>query len=117
MNQTKYIKVLIHKTSLEYCKPTTTPCKPHNSLLVIEGTPLFDPSFYRSIVRSLQYLTFIRPNIAFAVNSIYHFMTSPTDVHLAAVKQILRYLQGTIQAGICYLATAAISLNAFSDTD
>lgn len=102
MNQTKNIKDLKHKAGLESCKPTTTPCKLHNSLFVIEGTPLSDLSLYRSIVGSLQYLTFTRPDIAFAVNSVCHFMTSPTDVHLATMKQILRYLQGTIQAGIYY---------------
>ncbi|XP_017189188.2 uncharacterized mitochondrial protein AtMg00810-like [Malus domestica] len=117
VNQTKYIKDLIHKVGLESCKPATTPCKPHNSMLVTEGKPLADPSIYRSIVGSLQYLTFTRPDIAFAVNSVCQFMTSPTDVHLTVVKRILRYLHGTIQAGICYSATAAVSLNAFSDAD
>ena len=51
------------------------------------------------------------------MNYVRQFMTSPTDVHIAAVKRILRYLQGTIQAGICYSATAEVSLNAFSDVD
>ncbi|XP_050125670.1 uncharacterized mitochondrial protein AtMg00810-like [Malus sylvestris] len=117
VNQTKYIKDLIHKAGLKSCKPTTTPYKPHNSMLVTEGKPLVDPSIYRSIVGSLQYLTFTRPDIAFAVNSVCQFMTSPTDDHLTAVKRILRYLQGTIEAGICYSAIAAVSLNAFSDAD
>ncbi|CAN6679930.1 unnamed protein product [Malus baccata var. baccata] len=117
VNQTKYIKDLIHNAGLKSCKPTTTPYNPHNLMLVTEGKPLVDPSIYRSIVGSLQYLTFTRPDIAFAVNSVCQFMTSPTDDHLTPVKRILRYLQGTIQAGICYSAIAAVSLNAFSDAD
>ncbi|CAN6715703.1 unnamed protein product [Malus baccata var. baccata] len=106
VNQTKYIKDLIHKTGLESCKPATTPCKPHNSMLVTEGKPLANPSIYRSIVGSLQYLTFTRPDIAFVVNLVCQFMTSPTDI-------LVRYNS----AGICYSATAAVSLNAFSDAD
>lgn len=58
VDQAKYIKNLIHKASLDSCKPATTPCKPHTSLLMNEGNPLTNPSTYRSIVGSLQYLTF-----------------------------------------------------------
>lgn len=68
VNQSKYIKDLMHKVGMESCKPATTPCKPHDSLLIIEGILLSDPTFYRSIVGSLQYLTFTRLNIAFTVN-------------------------------------------------
>lgn len=44
-------------------------------------------------------------------------MTSPTDVHLGAIKRVLRYLQGIIQAGICYSENADMNLNAFSYVD
>ena len=86
VNQSKYIKNLIHKAGMDSCKPASTPCKPHNSLLVTEAIPLSDRTFYRSIVGSLQYLTFTRPDIAFAVNSVCQFMKTPTDIHLGAVK-------------------------------
>ncbi|KAM1191971.1 hypothetical protein ACFX2G_012598 [Malus domestica] len=70
VNQAKYVKDLIHKAGLDSCKSATTPCKPHHQLLASEGTMLSDPSMYRSIVGSLQYLTFTRPDIAFSVNSV-----------------------------------------------
>ncbi|XP_018501609.2 uncharacterized mitochondrial protein AtMg00810-like [Pyrus x bretschneideri] len=54
VNQYKYIKDLLHKASMNSCRPVSTPCKPHNPLLVTEGNALPDPSSYRSIVRSLQ---------------------------------------------------------------
>ncbi|KAM1385101.1 hypothetical protein PS2_031262 [Malus domestica] len=117
VNQSKYITDLIHKAGMDSCKPATTPCKPHNSLLVTEGMSLPDPTFYRSIVGSLQYLTFTRPDIAFAVNSVCQFMKAPTDVHLGVVKRILRYLKGTMQYGIVYSAATNPILNAFSDSD
>lgn len=117
MNQAKYIKDLIHKIGLEPCKSAATPCKHHTSMLMTEGNPLRDPSTYRSIVGSLQYLTFTRPDIAFTVNSMCQFMTTPIEVHFGVVKWILRYLQETIQFGICYSANAEMNLNAFSDAD
>jgi len=44
---------------------------------------------------ALQYLTFTRPDICFAVNRVCQFMHAPTDT----VKRILRYLKGTVSYG------------------
>ncbi|CAN6566794.1 unnamed protein product [Malus baccata var. baccata] len=115
VNQAKYIKDLIHKAGIDSCKPTPTPCKPHSSLLITEVTSLANPSLYKNLVGSLQYLTFTRPYIAFAVNFVCQYMTNLTDIHLGAVKRIIRYLQGTIQAGIVYSAIAEPCLSAFSE--
>ncbi|XP_050126910.1 uncharacterized mitochondrial protein AtMg00810-like [Malus sylvestris] len=115
VNQSKYIKYLLHKTGMESFKPASTPCKPHNPLLVTEGTILPDPSLYCSIVGSLQYLTFTRPDIAYVVNSVCKFMTSPTEIHFGVVKKILRFLKGTIQTGITFSVDTAVGITAFSD--
>lgn len=76
MNQTKYIKDLIHKAGLRSYKSAATPSKPRNSMLLTDGNPLQYPSTYINIIGSLQYLIFTRPNIAFVVNSICQFMTT-----------------------------------------
>lgn len=70
VNQSKCIKDLLHKASMESYKPASTLCKPHNSLLLTEGNLWSDPSVYHSIVGSLQYLTFTRSDIAYAVNTV-----------------------------------------------
>lgn len=56
VHQSKYIKDLIKKAGMEHCKAAPTPSKPHTQLLVAEGTPLEDLTFYISIVGALQYL-------------------------------------------------------------
>lgn len=68
MNQEKYVKDLVHKAGMDDCKPCITPCKPYSYVLVDEGDLLPEPTLYRSLVGGLQYLTFTRPNIAFAVS-------------------------------------------------
>ncbi|XP_050111704.1 probable CoA ligase CCL7 [Malus sylvestris] len=55
---------------METCKPTSTPSKPHTQLLVDEGTPVADPTHYKSIVGALQYLTLTRPDIGHSVNMV-----------------------------------------------
>nr|XP_028965074.1 uncharacterized protein LOC108170699 [Malus domestica] len=117
VNQSKYVKDLLHKAGMDSCKPASTPCKPHTPLLLNEGDPLSDPTLYRSIVGSLQYLTFTRPDIAYAVNTVCQFMAKPTEVHFGAVKRILRFLKGTMHHGITFSAHTEVGIHAFSDAD
>lgn len=68
------------------------------------------------MVEALQYLTFIRPDIAFSVNQVCQFMQSPIESHFIAVKQILRYLEGTMNQGLCF-KPGSLQLNAYNDAD
>ncbi|KAM1416362.1 hypothetical protein ACFX2I_007917 [Malus domestica] len=117
INQAKYTKDLIHKAGMDDCKPCSTPCKPHNQVLSNEGTLLSYPTLYRSLVGALQYLTFTRPDIAFAVNNVCQYMNAPTDIHFAMVKRILRFLQGTLHCGLTYISRGPVTVTAYSDSD
>ena len=117
INQAKYTKDLIHKAGMDDCKPCSTPCKPRNQVLSTEGLLLSDPTLYRSLVGGLQYLTFTRPDIAFAVNNVCQYMNAPTDIHLAMVKRIIRFLQGTLQCGLTYISGGSLTVTAYSDSD
>nr|GEU32168.1 ribonuclease H-like domain-containing protein [Tanacetum cinerariifolium] len=48
------------------CNPSRTPVNTE-SMLGEGGTPVVDPTLYQSLAGSLQYLTFIRPNITYDV--------------------------------------------------
>lgn len=81
-------------------KPVTTPMATSPKLSIHSGARLQDPTEYRSVVGSLQYLAFTRPDISFAVNRLSQFMHSPTIDHWNAVKRVLCYLAGTPDSGI-----------------
>ncbi|CAL2270482.1 unnamed protein product [Prunus armeniaca] len=116
VNQAKYLQDLLKKAAMVECKPCSTPAKPHQQFLKDEGVSLQDPTTYRSLVGALQYLTFTRPDIAYAVNSVCQFMIAPTDIHFGAVKRILRYLKGTSHYGITY-TSSDMQLLVYSDSD
>lgn len=67
---------------------------------------------------ALQYLTFTRPDITYAVNQVCQFMHDPRDVHLKAAKRILRYVKGTLSDGLLFVTKKEKpGLVAFSDAD
>lgn len=115
--QSKYILDLLSKTSMTDAKPVSTPLQTSPKLTIYSGTTLDDASQFRSIVGSLQYLAFTRPDIAYTVNRLSQFMHRPTTDHWQAARRVLRYLAGTLTHGIYIHANSPISLHAFSDAD
>jgi hypothetical protein len=82
------------------CKPCTTLIDLQVKLVADSRLPVQDASQFQSIADALQYLTFTRPDIAYAVQQIYLHMHDPREPHLTAMKCILRYLQGTSDYGL-----------------
>ncbi|KAM1075302.1 hypothetical protein ACFX2B_019932 [Malus domestica] len=114
LHQTKYLLDLLRKTNMAGAKPCCTPLGFNK--LDHSGHLFSNPTEYRSIVGGLQYLTWTRPDISFAVNQICQFMHAPRDQHMQAAKRILRYLKGTVSEGL-WFRKGATNLTAFSDAD
>jgi hypothetical protein len=119
LTQEKYASDLLKKVGMSGCKPVATPLSTSEKLSVHEGTPLGpdDATNYRSVVGALQYLTLTRPDIAFSVNKVCQFLHSPTTIHWAAVKRILRYIKSSIKLGIKIRRSNSTLVSAFSDAD
>ncbi|XP_024178770.1 uncharacterized mitochondrial protein AtMg00810-like [Rosa chinensis] len=123
LSQHKYATELIHKAGLDDCHTHRTPCQSGIKLYKDGSSPLssHDIPYFRSLVGCLQYLTFIRPDIAYSVNYVCQFLHSPTEAHLLATKRILRYVKGTLHHGIYFrrgsLHSPQYTLQAYCDAD
>lgn len=115
--QRKYIIDLLAKHNMLDAKLVATPLLTSPKLTIHSGSKLDDPSAYRSVVGSLQYLSFTHPNIAYAINRLSQFMHQPTSDHWQAAKRVLCYLVGTTTHGIFLHSSSPLSLHAFSDAD
>ncbi|KAB1222289.1 hypothetical protein CJ030_MR2G016170 [Morella rubra] len=73
-------------------KPVQTPMPTSAPLNALDGVAFEDSTLYRSVISSLQYLAFIRPDLSFAVNRVCQHMHLPRVPHWQVVKRILRYL-------------------------
>ncbi|KAM1666352.1 hypothetical protein ACFX14_045629 [Malus domestica] len=114
MHQSKYSLDLLHKANMAGAKPCVTPLG--TTKLDHSGPLLSNPTEYRSLVGGLQYLTWTRPDLSFAVNQVCQFMHSPREQHLQAVKRILRFLKGTLTQGL-WFKKGSLALTAYSDAD
>ncbi|GJT62453.1 retrovirus-related pol polyprotein from transposon TNT 1-94 [Tanacetum coccineum] len=61
----------------------------------LQGKPV-DATIYRRMIGSLMYLTSSRPDLIYAFCLCARYQAKRTKKHLNAVKQIFRYLKGTI---------------------
>ena len=117
LTQQKYITDLLARCNMLDATPVSTPMASSRSLQLNSGYALADGREYRTVVGSLQYLHFTRPDVAFAVNKLSQFMHCPTDEHWQAAKRVLRYLSGTRDQGIFLRSNNTLSLHAYSDAD
>jgi len=117
LNQHKYTQDLITLAGLQESSSVNTPLELNVKYCSAEGDLLPDPTLYRQLVGSLNYLTITRPDISFAVQQVSQFMQAPRHLHLVAVRRIIRYLLGTSTRGLFFPSGSEIQLNAFSDSD
>ncbi|KAJ0809861.1 putative RNA-directed DNA polymerase [Helianthus annuus] len=117
LDQSQYAKEILARASMTNCKPCATPVDLSSKLSAIDGPLFHDPTLYRSLAGALQYLTFTRPDISYAVQQVCLFMHEPREPHYAFMKRILRYLQGMIDYGIRMVKSTTHSLIAYSDAD
>ncbi|KAK0576029.1 hypothetical protein LWI29_010847 [Acer saccharum] len=117
LSQRRYIMDLLARTKMTGAKPVQTPLPTSPPISLYSGTPLEDPTTYRTVVGSLQYLSLTRPDISFAVNKLSQFMHQPSTDHWELVKRVLRYLCGSLDEGILLYRDSPVSLHAYSDAD
>jgi hypothetical protein len=101
---------------MTFYKLVDTPVSP-SKITILPDNSFSDPTQFHQIVGALQYLTFTRPDICFAVNRVCQFMHAPIDSHWAAVKRILHYLKGTTSYEFHITRGSSFALHGFTDAD
>ncbi|GKB13301.1 ribonuclease H-like domain-containing protein [Tanacetum coccineum] len=89
LSQQKYATEVLERAGMLTCNPCRTPVDT-DSKLAAAGDPVSDPTLYRRLAGALQYLTFTRPDISYAVQQVCLFMHDPREPHFSALKRILR---------------------------
>ncbi|GJY81605.1 ribonuclease H-like domain-containing protein [Tanacetum coccineum] len=69
LSQTKYATEILERAQMLNCNPCRTPVETEKKLRP-EGSSVTDPTLYRSLAGALQYLTFTRPDLSYAVQQL-----------------------------------------------
>nr|GEW61472.1 ribonuclease H-like domain-containing protein [Tanacetum cinerariifolium] len=109
----KYVVEILERTKANY-NPSRTPIDTE-SKLGSDGDPVSDSTIYRSLVGSLQYLTFTRLDISYAVQQVCLYMHDPREPYFSALKRILRYVRGTLDYGLQLFSSSTTDLVAYSN--
>ncbi|TYK12007.1 copia protein [Cucumis melo var. makuwa] len=117
ISQERYTREILEKFNMMNSKPVATPIETGTKLSKHEEGDDVDPSYFKSLVGSLRYLTCTRPDILFSVGLVSRFMESPTTTHLKVAKRILRYLRGTLDYGLFYSSSKEFKLEGYCDSD
>nr|GEU90656.1 hypothetical protein [Tanacetum cinerariifolium] len=106
----KYVNEILNKFGYSDVKTANTPMETKKPLLKSDKGEDVDEYLYRSMIRSLMYLTF--PVCAYA-----RFQVNPKILHLHAMKRIFRYLKGQPMLGLWYPKDLPFNLVAYTNSD
>ncbi|GKD75512.1 retrovirus-related pol polyprotein from transposon TNT 1-94, partial [Tanacetum coccineum] len=115
--QERYANEILKMFGMDKCNPIGTSIENKTKPSKNDRGKKVDSTVFKSLVRSLSYLTCTRSDILFAVGLISHFMEEPTTKHLKIAKRILRYIKGTVDYGMFYSTSEDFKLVVYSDSD
>nr|GEY49544.1 copia protein [Tanacetum cinerariifolium] len=116
LSKKKYALELLKRAHMVNCNPSRTTFDTE-SKLGPDGVPVQDPTLYRNLAGGVQYLTFTRPDLSYAVQHICLYTHDLNEPHFAALKRILRYVHGTLELGLHLYASATTSLVGYTDAN
>nr|GEU83869.1 hypothetical protein [Tanacetum cinerariifolium] len=117
ISQDKYVDEILKKFGFSTMKAASTPIETSKSLLKDTKAEDVDVHLYRTMIRSLMYLTASRPDIMFVVCACARFQVKPKVSHLHAVKRIFRYLKRQPKLGVWYPKDSPFDLEAYTNSD
>ena len=117
MNPKRYIKKVLSKFGMTDCKPRCTSSE-QKLVYVTDAIPV-DSRKYREAVGSLIYIMMCtRPDICWIITRLSQHLSKPLQSHWVAVKQVLRYLKGSIDKELVYTKSGdGLMLVGYSDAD
>ncbi|KAL4021602.1 hypothetical protein IC575_020408 [Cucumis melo] len=117
ISQERYTREILEKFNMINSKSVTTPIENGTKLSKYEKGDDVDPSYFKSLVGSLKYLTCTPLNILFSIGLVSRFTESPTTTHLKVAKRILRYLKCTLDYGLFYSSSKEFKFEGYCDSD
>lgn len=102
IHQKRYIMDLLQRYGIENCNPLKVPMNTSANLKADMNSKPDDAHLFKSICGSLIYACNTRFDICFAVSCMSKFAIAPQEAHMTVLKNIMRYLKGTLDSALFY---------------
>ena len=102
LSQTTYAQKLLQHANLGGCNAVATPLEARVKFTIEEEESRVNSTEYRSLIRSLKYLTRTRPDLLFSVGILSRYMENSSQEHYNGVKNVLRYVKEAEDYGLLY---------------
>lgn len=116
LNQERYASKIMLEAGMSDCNAVKTPMEFGLKLSKAQDEEEVDEKSYRRMIGCLRYLLHTRPDLSFSVGILSRYMHSPKTSHAAALKQVLRYLKGTLSHGLIFKRASKANLVGYSDS-
>ncbi|KAG7578131.1 Zinc finger CCHC-type [Arabidopsis thaliana x Arabidopsis arenosa] len=116
LKQERYASKILEETRMNDCNAVKVPMDSGLKLSKAPQEENIDEKEYRRIIGCLRYLLHTRPDLSYCVGVLSRYMQQPKESHGAALKQILRYLRGTLALGLFFTRGEKTKLVGYSDS-
>ena len=118
LSQGKYVVKLLERFGMVHYKFVSTLMELNFKKLSgnAVGPVLANPTECRQLMGALMFLVKSHSDICFAVNTLSQHMVDPHHIHSIGAKNLLRYLWGTINHGLRYIA-GSLRIHGYTDAD
>ncbi|CAN6710150.1 unnamed protein product [Malus baccata var. baccata] len=99
------------------CKHVDTPIEQNHRLGLFPNQVPTHKERYQRLMERLIYLSHTRPDIAYAVSVVSHFMHSPSKAHMNAMTRILRYLKMAPGRSLVFSNNGHLNFEGYTDAD
>ena len=116
LKQERYARKILHETGMEECNAVHTPVDFGLKLSKSPQEQGVNEKEYRRNIGCLRYLLHTRPDLSFSVRVLSRYIHEPKASHASALKQVLRYLKGTLSLGLDFKRANKTNLVGYSDS-
>lgn len=110
LSQRKHARDILNIFHIHNCKEVAIPINFNQKLQLEDGTCVIDPSYYKSLISGLNYLTYTQLDIIYSVSVLPRYMHSPIRQHLGVVKRVLQFIAIIVNFDTWYSKGANFSL-------
>lgn len=118
LSRKRYIHDVLKRFKMDESRAKSAPMIDVSSLF-IEDSDVLTNIPYREAIGSILYCAMLtRPDLLYPTVLLSRFCTGPEQKHWTAVKDLLRYLKGSIELGLLYERTFGnLDLSVYTDSD